>query len=146
MLSICLGDCDNEIYNPPLYFINQYEDSWLETDLAKRMIKDVDKSVVVGPHLIQSPVLGPISPRELSGGVKTLMLLAFDNSGKIFNATACGDNCAKWILEIAKNKDLTISLHHSMNFGDDEYAIKILNNGVVVHNQEEWLDVVYDFL
>ena len=91
-------------------------------------------------------MLGPISPRELSGGVKTLLLLAFDNSGKIFNATACGDNCAKWILEIAQNKDLTISLHHSMNFGDGEYAIKILNNGVVVHNQEEWLDVVYDFL
>ena len=146
MLSVYLGDCENEIYNPPLYFINQYEDSWLETELAKRMIKDVDKSEVVGPHLIQSPVLGPISPRELSGGVKTLLLLAFDNSRKIFNATACGDNGAKWILEIAQNKDLTISLHHSMNFGDGEYAIKILNNGVVVHNQEEWLDVVYDFL
>ncbi len=146
MLSIYLGDCDNEIYNPPLYFINQYEDSWLETDLAKRMIKDVDKSEVVGPHLIQSPVLGPISPRELSGGVKTLLLLAFDKSEKIFNATACGDNCAKWILKIAENKDLMICLHHSMNFGDGEYAIKILNNGVVVHNQEEWLDVVYDFL
>lgn len=41
---------------------------------------------------------------------------------------------------------MTISLHHSMNFGDGEYAIKILNNGVVVRNQEEWLDVVYDFL
>ena len=133
MLSIYLGDCENEIYNPPLYFINQYEDFWLESELAKKMIKDVDKSEVVGPHLIQSPVLGPISPRELSGGVKTLLLLAFDN-------------CAKWILEIAENKDLTISLHHSMNFGDGEYAIKILNNGVVVHNQEEWLDVVYDFL
>lgn len=146
MLNIYLGDCDNEIYNPPLYFINQYEDSWLNTDLAKNMIKDVDKSEVIGPHLIQSPVLGPISPRELSGGVKTLLLLAFDESGKIFNATACGDNCAKWILEIAKNKDLTICLHHSMNFGDGEYAIKILNNGVIVHNQEEWLDVVYDFL
>ena len=146
MLSVYLGDCDKEIYNPPVYFINQYEDAWLETDLAKKMIMDIDKSEVVGPHLIQSPVLGPISPRELSGGVKTLLLLAFDKSGKIFNATACGDNCAKWILKIAKDKDVTISLHHSMNFGNGEYAIKILNNGRIVHNQEEWLDVVYDFL
>lgn len=146
MLSIYLGDCDKEIYNPPVYFINQYEDAWLETDLAKKMIMDVDQSEVIGPHLIQSPVLGPISPRELSGGVKTLLLLAFDESGKIFNATACGDNCAKWILKIAQDKDVTISLHHSMNFGNGEYAIKILNNGRIVHNQEEWLDVVYDFL
>lgn len=146
MLNVYLGDYKNEIYNPPLYFINQYEDEWLETDLAKKMIKDIDKSELVGPHLIQSPVLGPISPRELSGGVKTLLLLAFDESGKVFNATACGDNCAKWILEIAKKKDLTISLHYSMNFGDGEYKIKILNNGVIVHNQAEWLDVVYDYL
>lgn len=146
MLNVYLGDYENEIYNPPLYFINQYEDEWLETELAKKMIKDIDKSEVIGPYLIQSPVLGPISQRELSGGVKTLLLLAFDESGKVFNATACGDNCAKWILEIAKKKDLTISLHYSMNFGDGEYAIKILNNGVIVHNQAEWLDVVYDFL
>ena len=146
MLNVYLGDYKNEIYNPPLYFINQYEDEWLETDLAKKMIKDIDKSELVGPHLIQSPVLGPISPRELSGGVKTLLLLAFDESGKVFNATACGDNCAKWILEIAKKKDLTISLHYSMNFGDGEYKIKILNDGVIVHNQAEWLDVVYDYL
>ena len=146
MLNVYLGDCENEVYNPPVYFINQYEDVWLETQLAKDMIQDVDKSKVVGPHLIQSPVLGPISPRELSGGVKTLLLFAFDESGRIFNATACGDNCAKWILKIAEKKDLTISLHHSMNFGDGAYTIKILNNGMIVHNQGEWLDVVYDFL
>lgn len=33
------------------------------------MLKDVDKSVVIGPHMIESPVLGPITPGELSGGV-----------------------------------------------------------------------------
>lgn len=55
MLNVYLGDCENEVYNPPVYFINQYEDAWLETQLAK----DIDKSKVVGPHLIQSPVLGP---------------------------------------------------------------------------------------
>ena len=146
MLNVYLGDCENEVYNPPVYFISQYEDAWLETQLAKDMIQDIDKSKVVGPHLIQSPVLGPISPRELSGGVKTLLLFAFDESGRIFNATACGDNCAKWILKIAEKKDLTISLHHSMNFGDGAYTIKILNNGRIVHNQGECLEVVYDFL
>lgn len=68
------------------------------------MIKDIDGSDVVGAHLIQSPVLGPISTKEISGGVKTLILMAFDKSGKIFNASACGDNCARWIVEISKKK------------------------------------------
>ena len=40
MLKVYLGSCDNEIYNPPVYFINQYEDKWLITDLAKEMIKE----------------------------------------------------------------------------------------------------------
>lgn len=31
------------------------------------MIRDVDKSEVIGPHLIESPVLGPISVKEISG-------------------------------------------------------------------------------
>ena len=36
MLSIYLGDCENEIYNPPLYFINQYETTGLNLIWPKR--------------------------------------------------------------------------------------------------------------
>ena len=39
------------------------------------MIRDVDRSEVIGSNLIQSPVLGAISPVQLSGGVKTLILI-----------------------------------------------------------------------
>lgn len=42
--------------------------------------------------------------------------MAFDKSGRIFNASACGDNCAKWIARLGKRDDLTINLHHVMNF------------------------------
>ena len=100
MLNIYLGKMDEAIYYPPTYFDNRYEDEWITEELSVEMIRDVDRSVVVSSHLIESPVLGPISVKELSGGVKTLMLMAFDDSGKIFNASACGDNCAKWILKI----------------------------------------------
>ena len=105
------------------------------------MIKDVDKSQVIGPHLIESPVLGPISVKEISGGVKTLMLLAFDRSGRIFNASACGDNCAKWILKIGKERDLTINHRHLMDFGNDDFEIKILNTGDMVHNMEQFVRI-----
>ena len=104
------------------------------------MIKDVDKSTVVSCRLIDSPVLGPISVKELSGGVKTLILMAFDESGKVFNASACGDNCAKWILKIGKQKDLTINLRHIMEFGEKEFA-KILNTGEMVHNMSEFVEI-----
>ena len=98
------------------------------------MIRDVDKSEVISSRLIDSPLLGPISPRELSGGVKTLMLMTFDGSGRIFNASVCGDNCAKWILKIGQKKDLTINLHHIMDFGDGLFEIRVVNTGDVVHD------------
>lgn len=141
MLKIVFGEVENTIYHPPTYFDNQYEDEWITDPLAVVMIKDIDKSDVVGTHLIQSPVLGPISTKEISGGVKTLILMAFDKSGKIFNASACGDNCAKWIVEIGKKKDLTINLHHVMDFSSvTEFEALMLNTGVIVHSYGEYLE------
>lgn len=131
MLSIYLGEMDQAIYYPPVYFDNQYEDEWITDKLSMEMIKDVDKSEVIGPHLIESPVRGPISVKEISGAVKTLMLMVFDQSGRIFNASVCGDNCVKWILKIGKEKDLTINLRYLMDFGINEFEIKILNTGAL---------------
>ena len=146
MLSVYLGKMDQAIYYPPAYFDNQYEDEWITDKLSVEMIKDVDHSDVVGPHLIESPVLGPISVKEISGGVKTLILLAFDRSGKIFNASACGDNCAKWILKIGKEKDRTINLRHLMDFGNNDFEIKILNTGDTVHNMEEFVRIAGNYV
>ncbi len=141
MLKIIFGDIENSIYHPPTYFDNQYEDEWIIDPLSIEMIQDIDKSTVISPHLIESPVLGPISTKELSGGVKTLMLMAFDQSGKIFNASLCGDNCAKWIVKIGAIKDLTINLHHVLNFiSADRFDTLMLNTGRMIHSHHEYLD------
>ena len=84
-------------------------------------------------------MLGPISPKALSGGVKTLMLMAFDENDRVFNASVCGDNCAKWIMQIAENKDLTINLRHIMDFGEGKFEAKVLNTNQIVHNMQEFL-------
>ncbi len=146
MLSIYLGQMEEAIYYPPAYFNNTYDDEWITDPLTVEMIKDVDKSEVIGPHLIESPVLGPISVKEISGGVKTLILMAFDDSGRVFNASACGNNCAKWILEIGKRKDLTINLRHIMNFGKEPFEIKILNNGEMVHDLDRFIAVAAKYV
>lgn len=140
MLHVIFGEVQNAVYHPPTYFDNQYEDEWITDPLTVAMVKDVDHSDVVSPHLIQSPVLGPIPVKEISGGVKTLILMAFDNSGKIFNASACGDNCAKWIAALGQTKDLTINLHHVMDFSSvSNFEAVMLNTGRTVHSYEEYL-------
>ena len=145
MLRIFYGEPEsqNYIFNPDAFFNNTYEDEWITDPLSKQMIKDVDGSDVVGPRLIDSPFLGPIPAERLSGGVKTLMLMNFDTD-HIFNASACGDNCAPWILRIAQNKDLTIRLGYLMNFGKDPFDIEIVNIHKVVHSLKELNESVLD--
>ncbi|MBR4515630.1 MAG: DUF4869 domain-containing protein [Lachnospiraceae bacterium] len=141
MLNIVFGEVEGSIYHPPVYFDNTYMDEWITDELSVKMIKDVDKSEVIGPRVIDSPVLGSISTKELSGGVKTLILMMFDDSGKIFNASACGDNCAKWIYEISKRHDLTINLHHIMDFSKcDDFEAYIINTEKKVTGYREYLE------
>ena len=146
MLTIIYGDEPRSIYNTNVYFKNTYESEWLESELAKKMIQDVDDSEVLGGECIKSPVLGQIPPERLSGGVKTLLLM-LNEPDRIFNASTCGDNCAKWILEIAKQKDLIINLRHMMNFGKDtDFEIKIKNGGEVVHSMKELIPIASKYL
>jgi hypothetical protein len=136
MLNIYFGDMPEAIYNTAVYFKNTYQDRWITKPLSVEMIRDVDRSEVVSASLIQSPYLGAISPLQLSGGVKTLMLIDNDRT-HVFNASTCGDNCAKWILRIAEGRKVVINLRHLMDFGKGEFKIRIANTGEIVHNMEE---------
>lgn len=140
MLSIFFGDMPEAIYNPARYFKNSYTDEWITDELSRKMIKDVDKSDVIGPRVIDSPVLGGISPRELSGGVKTLIDI-YKEPEKVFNASACGDNCAKWLLLIGESMDVTINLRHIMDFGSKPFTLKVLNTDQIVHSMEELIPI-----
>ena len=138
MLNIIYGEIQEEkyIFDPDTYFDNTYEDEWITDPLTVEMIRDVDKSEVIGPHLIESPYLGPIPIERLSGGVKTLILINQD-SDHIFNASACGNNCAKWLIEIGNKKDVTVRLGYFMDFGEGTFSIRVVNTGFIAHNSKE---------
>ena len=150
MLRIFYGEPseDRYIFNPDAYFNNTYEDAWITDPLSVQMIKDVDGSDVMGPRVIDSPFLGLIPTERLSGGVKTLILMYHDGE-HIFNASACGDNCAKWILKIAailqeKDRDLRIRLGYLMDFGEGPFDIGIENLNITVHDNKELIEAVLD--
>lgn len=146
MLRVWFGKKEGAIYNTSVYFKNRYDDKWLEDSFAKDVIRDVDGSELIDAHIIKSPVLGDITPLQLSGGVKTLILMK-NNPGKIFNASTCGDNCAKWILELGKQKNFSINLLHIMDFGRGQFEIKIMNGGGrIVRNMQEFLDAGVRYL
>lgn len=145
MLNIFYGDMPEAIYNTAVYFKNVYEDGWITAPIAKEMILDIDKSIVLDGAVIDSPVMGKISPIGLSGGVKTLILME-NEPENVFNASTCGDNCAKWILKIAEDQNLTINLRHLMDFGDGNFDICILNTNQVVHSMAELIPIAGYFV
>lgn len=137
MLNIYFGEMDDSIYDTNIYFNNSYKDAWITKDFAKLVVKDVDKSEVIDARTIKSPIFGTMSPKKLSGGTKTVLLVAFDRSGNVFNASTCGDNCAKWLLKIAEKNKVVINLNHLMDFGKGEFKIKVINTGAIIHNMAE---------
>lgn len=140
MLKIMYGDMDDVIYNTSVYFKFNYQPEWLQEEEVQQMIQDVDKSVVLGTGAIESPVLGVIAPVNLSGGVKTLILIDKVND-KVFNASNCGDNCAAWLLRIGQKKDVTINLRHIMDFGEDYFEVEVLNTGDIIHTMDELVPI-----
>lgn len=129
------------IKDAPSYFDNVYEDEWIEDGFVKEMIQDADHCTVISSHIIDSPIRGAITPCELQGGVKVLILMLKDNSF-IYNMSNCGDNCAKWILKIAEKKDLIVYLQHIMQF-EGEFRIQIMNTGKIVCNPAEYVESLH---
>ena len=147
MLNIYFGPLPEAIYNTAVFFKNTYSDSWITTPLAAEIIQDVDRSKVIGAQVIESPVLCMITPLQLSGGVKTLLLIANDKRNQhVFNASTCGDNCAKWLLKLAEKRKVVVNLRHLMDFGEAPFRIKVLNNGKIVKNMGDLVEAAGEYV
>lgn len=145
MLYIQFGETDDAFYGPA-WFVNNYEPSWLSDALVGQMLSAVDRTEYRGGELLYSDVLGPISPRDLSGGVKTLISI-YKEPSKMFDATSCGANCAKWLLAIGEREDVTVNLNYPMPFDDLEpFAIYIQNTDAIVETARDYALTAIDVL
>ncbi len=123
-------------------FDDEREPEWFKDDFVKKIIQDIDKSVVRtisddGFVTLTNDILGELSVNQLSSGCKALILL-YKTDFKI-NGDRMGDNCVPLLLEIAVKKDIYISLHHIMQFPEKFEAV-IVNNGERIHSKNEYID------
>ena len=137
MLYLQFGDLEGELWAPGDVFNLTYEDSWFDDPIVKQMVLDIDKSVVQSANSIISPVLGNISCKQLSNGVRNLILAYKTNY--VIDFSFCGDNCATWILRLAQIKDIRGALHHCMMF-PEPFEIVITNSGRCVRNRKEYIE------
>lgn len=152
MLSVYFDNCKEELPKEfesyvSQYFDEVYEPEWFLDDFVRKVIKTIDKSEVIGTGIsinIYNDVLGNFPPQNLSSGCKGLILL-YQDDVKI-NGDRLGDNCIPFLLEIAEQKDITISLSHMPPF-PEEFEAYILNTKRKTKKRKqfhsEMLDIKY---
>ncbi|MCR5249094.1 MAG: DUF4869 domain-containing protein [Lachnospiraceae bacterium] len=138
MLHIRFGDMEKVNYGPDWFKAN-YDPEWLKDPFVREMIKGVDRSDCVDGLVINSPILGPIPPERLSGGVQTLIMI-YEKPLLIFDATSCGENCAGWLLKIGQKKDVTVNLNYLMKFEDrDDFSVFIENENRLITSISDYV-------
>ena len=143
MLRIHFGEMKGSMEYPDFFFDNIFNKDYMAGQFSKDVVYAIDKSRVKGKHLIISPVLGAISPRDLSTGAKNVLICRYYPE-KIINFSYMGTNCLKPLFrEIVKeNLDRTICadiLYNPYNYGYTG-SILILNSNTVVTCDSEFLD------
>lgn len=136
MLTIHLGKMEKVEYGPSWFKYN-YKPEWFKDPFVQEMVKGVDNSVFVDGIVIDSPVLGPIPPERLSGGLKTLIMI-YKRPELIFDATSCGQNCAEWLIKIGEKVDVKICLEYLMSF-DEPFEIMLENENRLINSKEDYI-------
>lgn len=122
------------------YFNVVFKKDWLKDEFNRRALKVIDNVDIIADELLHNELLGFLTPRELSTGVKTLMLVNTLNM-KV-NGARMGDNCYPLLCELADKKDVYIRLKHMPEL-DGTLNAYIINTKKYTKN---WSDYTSAFL
>lgn len=143
-LNIFLGHLPDEFYIVDNLFNQAFDVKWLSDELVRDIITDLCNATDISTDgIIRCPDWYDdsreyvMSYRELSSGVKAVLLL-YTTDFQFVCLSRAGDNCAKWVLEVAKRKRIYATLNSYMDFKGDFDAC-ILNEMDIIHGERAML-------
>lgn len=147
MLRLWIGnkEFDNDTGEPDFYFDEEMDAECIDTDFGRRVVKECsDIESVINYATLKLPNGELVSPRELASGAKNLLIMMFSEEDVVCDLRWCGDNCNKFIAEVANTKDITVKttrwyMPYLRGETFDE-GILILNTNTVVRSVEEYRD------
>ena len=117
-------------------FRDRFEKSWLSDNFIQKVLEELDNVRVVKGTLV-SDVYGKVPFNKLSDSCKMLMLVKKLNDVNVY-ASRCGNDCSKYLVELSKEKDITITLHGIMEFKEDFDGI-FLDTGEKFSTKKEYV-------
>ena len=145
MLKVYLGKdylfMDNKVSYVSDHFDAVYENTWFASEFVQRVVKEIDEVTYFGSgDVFISEEYGAMSARDLSSGAKALILLA-NCPGLIVSGDRMGDNCVPFLMELAKEKDISITLCHIMHFDlEESFEFYCIPQNKVIRDFGEFLD------
>lgn len=127
------------IQNSDAVFQSDFNIENLVHPVCKKIVEFIDRSEVLYPGVIKSPVLGYIPPEKLSGGCKHVLLAWQGNY--LHQSARMGENCVEPLLWVAKDKDIylrctTVFLGFFEQF--DSGLFYSLEEGRVIQNPRDY--------
>lgn len=139
------------LMNPDGYFDMCFDYQLLESDFSKRVLKDCSGGLeVINYATLKRPNDMLISPREIGSGSKNLLCMKYEGNseGHIYNMLWCGDNCNKYVAEIASETDLELFSGRVYNPFIDisipDLKVKIMELDKIVTNARDFTVSVVD--
>ena len=125
-------------YAPCHWWVNKI-DEFFRDEFVKEMVKDIDGLEHIGRGAFEGSGYNndTVTYHMLSDRVRALAFMFNEKKPVSISAAVCDDRCAKWILEIAKRKDLSINTSHYINF-DTDFEAYIVNSGRFIKTREEY--------
>lgn len=128
-----------------LLFSNRMDYNLILTDFGTRVVKDISKIAEIHNSRSYTTEWGySISPKELSGGAKMLLLMMCKDvrdEGRIFDYTYCGDNCNNYLEELAGQYDINIYIGRCYIPSQEyleKYGAKFVESGVTAWDEKEF--------
>lgn len=141
MLKIYFGDMEKvTVRNVDLAFNLHFKADWFQHPLVQEIMRDIDDIVEVNGTCLKSWRMSvTISPQQLSGGTKSLILMIMTNTpNKVFYSGRMGENCYKYVHRIAKDTDINLVVCSEIPFEDEDKAY-IYDTDKYIIGQREFL-------
>lgn len=146
MLKVYFGDMNKVTMNDVnLAFNLRFKAEWFQNELVRRIISDIDYvEDVKGTCLFVRGMHKTISPQELAGGTKSLILMLMCNTPKtVFYSGFMGENCYPYVFEIARNTDINLVACSRFPFTEGE-TVYIYDTDKYVKSQYEFNEEYFD--
>lgn len=93
---------------PSAEFDLLYEEAWLDDPWSRQVISDIQRIDVTDETRSVRSILAEYSipPEELATGTKNLLLTKFNPDGRKIRMSMMGENCYKWLMQIADEQDV----------------------------------------